>query len=229
MDYPGTELELFAKALRWKAYWGGFVKPHIGGDVLEAGAGLGANTVLLHHEGVHSWLCVEPDPRQAAFLRARTDLPEHVQVRTATLRALPAGESFDTILYLDVLEHIEDDTVELAAALERLRPDGRLVIFVPAHNVLFSPFDAAIGHHRRYSMTMLRRAMPDNAALASARYLDCAGAVLSLANRLLLRSASPTEGQILFWDRIVVPLSVGLDPLFGFRLGKNLLTIWRKG
>lgn len=228
MDYSGTELELFAKAVRWKAYWGRFARPHITGKVLEVGAGLGANMAVLQHPGVRSWLCLEPDPRLAAAIRARPDLPEAADVMTATIHDLPATPAFDTVLYLDVLEHIEDDAGELRAALDRLTPGGRLVVFAPAHNWLFSPFDAAIGHHRRYSRSSLRRAMPNGAPPLSARYLDSAGALLSLANRFLLRSPAPTQKQILFWDRRIVPVSRLLDPVLGFRLGKNLLMVWRK-
>jgi len=60
------------------------------------------------------------------------------------------------------------------------------------------------------------------------RYLDSAGLLASLANRLLLKSATPTQRQILFWDRILVRISRLLDPLSGYNLGKSLLAVWKK-
>ena len=63
--------------------------------------------------------------------------------------------------------------------------------------------------------------------LERADYLDSAGLVLSLVNKLLLRRAMPTLGQVLVWDRAVVPVSRLFDPLFGRRLGKTILFVWR--
>jgi hypothetical protein len=61
-----------------------------------------------------------------------------------------------------------------------------------------------------------------------ARYLDSVGLLASLGNRLVLRSAQPNQRQIRFWDRLMVRLSRRLDPLFGYRLGKSALVVWRK-
>jgi hypothetical protein len=93
---------------------------------------------------------------------------------------------------------------------------------------LYSPFDGAIGHYRRYSRQSLERAIPAGFERVAVKYLDCAGVLLSLANRLLLRSAYPTRKQIEVWDRAVVPVSRRLDPLIGFAAGKSILGVWLK-
>ena len=59
------------------------------------------------------------------------------------------------------------------------------------------------------------------------RYLDTAGLIASLGNRLLLRSAMPTEKQLGFWDRRLVPVSRTIDPLLRYRLGKSIVGVWR--
>jgi hypothetical protein len=59
-------------------------------------------------------------------------------------------------------------------------------------------------------------------------YLDAAGMLASAANRLLLSSAMPTERQILTWDRLLIPVSRIIDPIFAGRLGKSVLGIWRR-
>ena len=61
MTYPGGELELFEKALRWKRYWRECITPYIHGDVLEVGAGIGANTKTLADLEYRRWMCLEPD------------------------------------------------------------------------------------------------------------------------------------------------------------------------
>lgn len=98
----------------------------------------------------------------------------------------------------------------------------------PAHQFLFTPFDAAIGHHRRYDAPRLRAVAPPSLELERCIYLDAVGMLASLGNKLLLRSASPTEGQIQLWDRLMVPLSTHLDGWLGHRLGKSVLAVWRR-
>jgi SAM-dependent methyltransferase len=226
--YVGTELALFAEARHWKNYVARLIAPFLGPRVLEVGAGLGSNIPHLWRPAVTEWLALEPDPGMAQRLRekiARGELPANCRAVAGDIRA--AGETpFDAILYLDVLEHIADDHAELIAAGRRLAPHGRLIVLAPAHQFLFSPFDAAIGHHRRYSAATLRRAAPPELRLLSCRMLDSVGLFASLANRLVLRSALPTAREIAFWDRVLVPLSRIADPATFHRFGKSVLAVW---
>ena len=227
IEYIGTELELFAAARNWKRYLRDRISPHLGGDVLEVGAGIGATTRALSSGRETSWTCLEPDPSLSATLRqAVADLPVAPRVVTGTLNDLPAADRFDAILYIDVLEHIEDDAGEVRLAATRLKPGGRLIILCPAHQSLYSPFDKQIGHFRRYDARMMRALTPTILRLRTVRYLDSAGYLLSLGNRLLLRAAMPTQKQILAWDRLFVPVSRLTDVLMGGRIGKSVLAIW---
>lgn len=233
MHYVGTELELFARAANWKRYLGRRILPHLSGRVLEVGAGNGANTAqfLPLSRGVSSWTCLEPDSRLAAEVTARgLHLPggRAVEVRNATSEGLAPAEKFDSILYVDVLEHIEDDGGELARVAAHLEPGGRLVIMSPAHQFLFSPFDASVGHFRRYDRRTLLGAIPPGVKLVELRYLDSFGLLASLAQRGLLKQKMPTVKQIMVWDRFLVPVSRVLDPLSAFRVGKSLLGVWQK-
>jgi len=132
------------------------------------------------------------------------------------------------VLYIDVLEHIEDDAAEVAIAARRLEPGGHLVALSPAHQWLFSPFDAAIGHHRRYTAASCRNLTVPGLRLVTLRYLDSVGMLASAANKLLLRTSTPTKEQILLWDQFMVPMSRWLDPVIRHRLGKSILAIWQK-
>jgi SAM-dependent methyltransferase len=231
-SYVGTELELFAAATRWKAYFSRILAPFIAGRVLEVGAGIGSNVPYLHGSGVREWTSLEPDPTQARRIAERVaagDLPGDCRVVAGTLGGIGDGAEFDTILYLDVLEHIADDEAELARAARLLSPGGRLVVLAPAHQFLFSPFDEAVGHHRRYSAAGLAALAPPGCRLSARLMLDSAGLLASLANRLLLRSASPSPRQIAFWDRVLVPISRVLDGLLGRRLGKTVVAVWSRG
>lgn len=221
-QYVGSELELFRQARNWKAYWSSHVRPYLRGDVLEVGAGLGANTELLAGEPFDSWTALEPDAELTQGLALPS--PRHRLVN-ATLAEIPG--LFDAILYIDVLEHIEHDREELARAATHLKPGGALIVLSPAHQWLFSPFDAAIGHYRRYSRASLRAAAPPELRPVRIAYLDTVGLLASAANRLLLSQSMPTEKQILTWDRLMVPVSRAVfDPLTGGRIGKSVLGIW---
>ena len=114
-------------------------------------------------------------------------------------------------------------------AAAHLNRGGHIVVLSPAHPFLFTPFDSAIGHFRRYTRDSLRQAAPPQLALRKLIYLDSAGMLASLGNRLLLRSAMPTEKQILAWDRFLVPISRVLDPLLDGRAGKSVLGVWTLG
>lgn len=190
-------------------------------------------TRVLRGGADRSWTCVEPDAeladrlRQAA-LRGSCGDPETLEVVTGSVADVAPQAVFDTILYIDVLEHIEDDRGELACAAELLAPEGNLIVLSPAHTALYSPFDQAVGHFRRYSQRTLRRAGPTNLSLVRLRYLDCVGLFASLGNRLLLRSPSPTASLIKVWDTLMVPLSRRFDPLLFFWFGKSVLAVWRE-
>lgn len=230
-SYTGNELALFATAKHWKAYWNGHIREYLSGDVLEAGAGLGANTQVLHDTQQKRWVCLEPDGSLASRLRDNLSLlesPESLDVVNGTLADLPSTDTFDAILYADVIEHIPDDADELQRAVTHLRPAGKLIILAPAHPWLYTAFDEAIGHHRRYTKSTLMRIIPAGLETITLKYLDSAGVLLSLANRCLLHQAMPTQRQIQSWDRWAVPLSRILDPLLGFRAGKSVLGIWQR-
>jgi SAM-dependent methyltransferase len=223
--YAGSELELFKKARNWKRYWRAQIAEFVRGEVLEVGAGIGANTQTLSSLAYERWTCLEPD----AVLAARIELPPGGRHKTVvgTIGDLNAEAKFDAILYIDVLEHIEDDRGEMARAAARLKPGGALIVMSPAHPFLFTPFDTAIGHFRRYTRESLTAVAPQALQREKLVYLDAAGMLASAGNRVLLRSAMPTERQILTWDRMLVPVSRVIDPIFAGRAGKSVLGVWR--
>ena len=229
--YVGSELDLFAAVWNWKAYWSQQIQPFLRGDILEVGAGIGSNTRLLAPSGSGRWVCLEPDPeltRQLVKHFGETETRRSYETVCGTLESL-AGQKFDTIIYIDVLEHIANDREELNRAASHLRPGGHLIVLSPAHQRLFSPFDAAIGHFRRYNRPMLRMISPENLRLERMRYLDCAGLILSAANMLLLRQSMPTKAQLRFWDQWIVPISRVVDKLFLYSVGKTIIAVWRMG
>lgn len=229
-QYEGSELELFARATNWKRYWSALVWPYVRGSVLEVGAGIGSTSRLFADSCVDSWLALEPDSELASRIgheAASGSYPMNLSVRVGTLESLEDELRFDLVMYIDVLEHIADDAGELARAARLLRPGGHIVVLAPAHQSLFSEFDASIGHFRRYDRDSLSALTPEGVVLDHVRYLDSVGLLASAGNRFLLRSSSPTRSQILLWDRVFVPASVVIDRLSWNRFGKSVMAVFR--
>jgi SAM-dependent methyltransferase len=229
--YAGSELDLFSGALNWKAYWSSLLRPLMGRRILDVGAGIGATARIFAGDHFEEYLALEPDGVLVSRMRdaaAHGDFSTGFSARQGTIETLAEGRAFDTIVYIDVLEHIEDDAAELTRAARRLLPGGRLIILSPAHQWLFTPFDARIGHFRRYNRKSLLAVRPTGLQLERIFYLDSVGLLASLGNRLLLRSSMPTRGQISLWDGWMVPASRILDRMTGRVLGKSIVAVFTK-
>lgn len=227
--YVGNELDLFRHAENWKRYWSSHVKPYLGSRVLEVGAGMGVNAAYLR-AGTSEWVSLEPDRKLATLLveAQRQSGIAHPLVVEGVIHDLPHDQAFDSIIYIDVLEHIDNDAAEIEAASARLRPGGTLVVLSPAHNWLFSPYDRAIGHFRRYSPKTLRALTCPELELISLKQFDSIGTLASLANSIVLKSQMPKLEQILFWDRFMVPISRLVDPLLAYSFGRSIIGVWRR-
>lgn len=183
----------------------------------------------LWNDAVNQWLCLEPDPALSRELDDRISNFKARNVRTqiGTIDDLQPNDRFDCILYIDVLEHIRDDRGELKRAADYLAPGGHLVVLSPAFQFLFSAFDTALGHERRYTAKSLAAVFPHWLQQERVFYADSVGALLSLSNRLLLRKELPTLKQITIWDRGVVPVSRVIDPIFRRLFGRSVIAIYK--
>jgi SAM-dependent methyltransferase len=229
--YAGSELKIFSHARHWKAYYRNLMRQYLVGDVLEVGAGIGATTRSLCDGTQRRWICLEPDATlstQIEMLLKSRSLPRCCKVITGRIAVLKKEQIFDAVLYIDVLEHIQDDRQELQTAVAHLRPGGVLIILAPAHQWLFTPFDKQIGHYRRYSKQSLLACVPQTLTCVDLRYLDSIGLLASAANAVILRSAMPSQWQIKIWDTFMIPASQLFDRMFGSNLGRSILGIWRK-
>lgn len=229
--YQGLELELFSSATNWKRYLLRIIGSYLGCDVLEVGAGIGSTTRVFCDGSQKRWLCIEPDKHQANVIYNACQkklLPSCCKVKIGAITELSDEERFDTILYIDVLEHIQNDALEIANAASRLLPCGHLIVVCPAHQYLFSPFDKSIGHFRRYNQTSLLALMTSEIEIVKTMYIDSIGFFASLINRLLLRTEIPSHLQIKIWDRIMVPITGIIDLLINYTFGKSIVVIWKR-
>jgi hypothetical protein len=227
--YQGQELELFQSATNWKKYFSGVIRPFIHGKVVEAGAGIGSNITFLDNGSAEKWLLLEPDKQLSSVLnhlKSEGKLPPNCDIQTGTIGDLTG--TFDTIIYIDVLEHIQNDKEELNKAAGLVNPGGNIIVLSPAFQHLFSPFDKAIGHYRRYNKKMMENITPDKMNLLINKYYDSAGYFASLLNKALLRKKYPTQKQVMLWDKWLVPISRVTDMIFLHSFGKSIISVWQK-
>jgi SAM-dependent methyltransferase len=127
-------------------------RPYLGERVLDAGAGIGPFVDLMVEDG-KKVVAIEFLPELVAELHRRFDGNENVTVRQGDLANASTFEGlseFDSVLCLNVLEHIEDDAQAMRNLLKATTPGGTLVALVPAYGWLFNRMDSAVGHYRRY-------------------------------------------------------------------------------
>ena len=224
MKYSGWELHNFDQANFFRSYQFYLIKNSIKGDILEVGPG---NCIYLKNYlkiGKNITL-VEPTKRYFNQLKKRN---KKITVKKNLINL--KRKSFDTILYLDVLEHIQNDKAELTRAYKLLKKGGTLIICVPAFQFLYSLYDKKIGHYRRYSKanfkSLLKNCKINNYRM---RYFDFVGFCLILASNLISKNNLKNfKFKIRLWN-FFIPISFCLDYLLmRYFFGKSLLVKIKK-
>jgi SAM-dependent methyltransferase len=218
-------LERLAVAPRFNRWMYDRLARWIGEAVIEVGSGIGnLSQFLVSRPRV---VLTDTEPAYRAYLERRFRDRPHVRVRSLTLPDLPAelrGEGFDSVVCLNVLEHIERDRDALAAMRELLNPGGTVVLLVPAVPALYGELDRALGHYRRYTPAVLRDRLADaGLAVRHLEYFNLAGMPgWWLVGRVLKRSVIPTGSLRLY--NALVPL-FRLERYLPWRPGQSLIAV----
>lgn len=151
-------LEAFSRAARFNAWMADTIRPYLGRDVLEIGAGIGNLTHLLI-PGRRRYIATDIDTEHVARLRARFEHRPNLETRKCDLGS-PADfetlrEAVDTVVCLNVIEHVADDRLALWNLRTALRPGGRAIVLAPQGPWAYGKIDEALGHYRRYSRRQL--------------------------------------------------------------------------
>ena len=218
-------LEQLSGATRYNRWMFDRLHRWVGRRVLEVGSGIGNLSAYL----VKSERLVVTDTRYEYLDRLRARFAQHPNVAIERLY-LPdehgalAGQHFDTIICLNVLEHVADDVRSLVAMRRLLARGGRLVLLVPALPALYGTMDRALGHHRRYQRGGLAELLRATGyTVTHIEYFNLAG-VLGwwFAGRVLRREMIPV-GSLKLYDALV-PL-FRLEWLLPWRVGQSLIAI----
>ena len=162
---PGAEiLDAFSVTSHFNLWMADTIRPFVGQRVLEIGAGMGNLTRYLSRRR-QRYVATDLDAEHLVRLRNR--LRHRPKLETAMLDLsrtqdfLPFANAMDTVICLNVLEHLEDDLACLGNIHSALSPGGRAIILVPEGQNLFGQMDVVLGHFRRYSREQLRARMEE--------------------------------------------------------------------
>jgi SAM-dependent methyltransferase len=219
-----------ANQRRYRAFQLSLIEPHCGPSVMEVGAGLGEFASQL--SGLQRHVVTDVDPAAVASMAGRfADRPE-VEARVLDLDqgSIDLGDPVSTVVAINVLEHIDDDTGALRALARMTEPGGRIVLWVPAYMQLYGDFDRAVGHVRRYTPTTMH-AVIRNAGLTAevVKPVNLLGGLAWWATVRRGGVGAPNPRLVRTYDRFVVPLTKALERHVTPPFGQSVLGVARVG
>jgi 2-polyprenyl-3-methyl-5-hydroxy-6-metoxy-1,4-benzoquinol methylase len=226
-----TRLETLSTADRFNDEVWSRVQSFIGTDILEVGMGIGIFTEKLLARGKVFGVEIVPEFVAEARRRlgARPGLESLVaDIGGADLPDSLRGRAFDTIVCMNVLEHIENDRGTLSRFLGLLKPGGKLVLVVPAHQCLFNPLDSHDGHFRRYERSDLNEKLKTAGfTVVHESTFNLFGILGWFLNGTILRRKDLPAGQMGLFNK-AAPLLFWLENLLGPPVGLSLLAVGAK-
>ena len=230
VNYPGKDLEAMSFAVKYHRWLLDEFRPFIGKRIVEVGAGKGSFSEMLLDLKPDSLAVIEPSEMFSDLtnnLSANTNGSEVLffnNIFENAVSDIVSKERPDTIIYVNVLEHIEDDQRELTLIRDCLAERGRCLIFVPAMPLLLSEFDRDIGHFRRYRKPELEQKVRGAGFnILMSKYFDAAGIMPWFIKYRLLRSRTMGGSAVSMYDNLCVPVARRLGGLITPPIGKNII------
>ena len=232
-QYAADDLETMQEARRYSAHLFNLFREYVGKRVLEVGSGIGTMTRPLA-DAADMVVGLEPNANCVSRLQeAMRDHPRFT-LRACHLEECDRAEltayQFDTVVCVNVLEHIEDDAGALRTFKDVLVPKGRVLIFVPAVQAAYGPLDAELGHHRRYSKPTLAKAFHDAGLnLLTLRYTNPIGLAGWMYNAHISKSTAHSLTQVKLFETLVAPWALPLERLITPPIGLSLIAVGQRG
>lgn len=189
---------------------------------LDFGAGSGTYAEMVRDQGIDVD-CLEPDKKLQKILNKKgfkaIDNIDNLK-----------PEIYDVIYALNVMEHVKNDAEAIAKLRNALKPGGRLVVYVPAFQVLYSAMDERVGHYRRYRKERLRLAAREaDLSIQQLRYCDPIGFAAALTFKGVgNKDGVISSGSVRFYDRLIFPISRVLEVATGHMFGKNVVLVAKR-
>ena len=231
--YAGKDLEAMSFAVNYHRWILSIFEPYLGKRIVEVGAGKGSFSELLLERRLESLTLVEPSAamyqqlcRRMEELNPTVALKTYNDVFENVADQIRSADRPDSIIYVNVLEHIADDVSELKVINRTLDKGGRVFIFVPALRWLHGSMDKQLDHFRRYTRTELeKKCVAAGFKVIMSRYFDVMGVTPWWIKYVLLRSNDMEAGAVKFYDQTVVPVARRLEAVVTPPIGKNVLLV----
>lgn len=235
--YPGRELEAMAEASNYHRWILEIFKPYLGQHLVEVGAGIGSfSEFILKHHACQTLSLVEPSREmyrqlvaQAQRLNGTTSLKTFNSTFRDAAALIKLAQTPDSIIYVNVLEHIAEDELELQTIHSTLSTNGRVFLFVPALPWLYGALDERVGHVRRYEKQELEEKLRRSRfKVIVSTYFDLPGIAPWWLKYCLLKSGTLPSGGVRFYDRFVVPAARRIESFIPPPIGKNVIAVAEK-
>jgi SAM-dependent methyltransferase len=216
------------EARNYRRYERDIIAPHVGSSLLEIGSGLGDFSAQFLPR-LARLVVSDSDPYCIEQLTKRYEADPSVEVLDLVLPAeIPLTEPVDTVVAMNVLEHIVDDVAALRSLARVTKPGGKIVLWVPGYQQLYGDFDRKVGHVRRYTPKTLGAAV--TAAGLSAEVLRPINLLGGVAWWFAVRRAGvsyPKPNIVRLYDRTVVPATRFIERLIRPPFGQTVLCVAR--
>lgn len=205
------------------------VKPFCGRRILEIGGGTGSIMErFIFDSDIDLYVTTEIDYSLFKYLTQMYKF-EHVKVIYGNILddgfKYPEDLRPDTVLMINVLEHIEDDLHALKRIKNILLPDGRLVLYVPWGQWLYSKYDRDLGHYRRYTRKSLRSLLESAGYnILTLKHIHISGIPVWLLKKVFSNSTHSSM-SVMFYDRVILPLSRFIESRINVPFGLSMLCV----
>ena len=224
--YEIKDLEAMSKANNYHNWVFDELKNFLGEKVAEIGAGNGNfSAFLLQSPNIKKLISVEPD-KDICILYQQNISDSRAEIVNGFLGDIKDNysNSFNSITYVNVLEHVADDKKELSYVYDCLKDEGRICIFVPALPFLYSEHDKSIGHFRRYTKKLLEES---GFVVEKIKYFDIVGIFTWFMVYKILKM-KPKPGNVSFYDKLIIPILRTIEQFIPLPVGKSLIAIGKK-
>jgi SAM-dependent methyltransferase len=228
--YPSTELPSFDNAPNYYAAILEYFAPYLSGHVVEVGAGIGTfSQCLLSLPHITSLTLVEPAKNLFPILSGKFSGSSKVRIMNENLQHVGRSSAYDSVVLINVLEHVEDDEDLLKTIHQVLKPGGSVLIFVPALPSLYGSLDRNFGHVKRYRKNELGTLLTKvGFRVGCLRYFNLPGVISWFVFGRIFRSTSLKPWSVWLYDRLFMSWIPQFERMWEPVLGQSLIAISTK-
>ncbi len=234
IDQEGLDtLDAIANADLFNEWMYDTIKPFCKGKILEVGSGIGNISQFFIRDKAEILLTDIRD-NYCSILKDKFKNTSSIGVEKMDLVESDFDvtyashlNTYDTIFALNVVEHIKEDAQAIANCKKLLKPNGNLIILVPAYQILFNKFDTELEHYRRYTTTLLSTIMKQELSIIHSQYFNATGIAGWILSGSILRKKTIPAGQMKLYNKLV-PIFKLVDKVLFNSIGLSAIVVGKK-